>query len=234
MSKKYSIKKKFELIIAIIGLMGVIITALFTNWDKLFPPKIIKGHEINKYKIIYSGCVKDKASKLPIIDAEISFLCHFDINPKRTDSNGLFYFEIVHAEKQLGMKVVIVHDDYKEWSYFRILTINSTPEEIFLESKNGEKKNEIKKRPKQFVDIDQEFEISGCVVDLEGNGISGVEISIDEKFKKTFSTSNGSFSLKVKEKKGNRILIRIHKKGYKPRNDYIFLPNESVIIPLEK
>lgn len=220
---------KGEIILAVIALIGVIVTALFTNWDKLFPAQSTVERKVEEYTLVYSGYIRDKNSSKPIVDAEVSFLGLLDIKPKRTDSDGNFYFEIKKPEKQFPTKVLIKHEDYFAWSSYRILTKDSTPEGIFLEPRRG-KKN-VTTEEKQLKD---ELEISGYVSDSKGNGLSGVEISIVGIADQVFSTSNGNFFFKVKGEKDTRILLKTYKQGYKSWNDYISIPNQNLSIRLEK
>ena len=61
---------KIPIIIALIGLVGVIASALFTNWDKIFPPTQTVEHiaerSTGKQPIRDSEAIRERSTSIPI------------------------------------------------------------------------------------------------------------------------------------------------------------------------
>ena len=60
---------KTQIIIATIGLVGVIATALFANWDKMFPPpqtNVVEKRGTEEQPIKDSEVTRERSSSIPI------------------------------------------------------------------------------------------------------------------------------------------------------------------------
>lgn len=229
------LKTKIEIKVALIGLGATVIGALIPLfWNKLFD-----GAHSDARMITYQGYVRDKITKMPIPDAIVSFLDNPTLTPKSTDSRGIFSIDLNYAGANQTIRLQVERDGYRSWNNYRLLTAKPEVEEILLEAKaiehtsvvntliNSQDKRhleDVKKEQRK----DESF-VSGYVIDLLGNKLEDVEVSIIGSSEREVTNSNGEFNLKAN---CDEPRIVASKNGYASWNDYIKAPKSGLIITL--
>lgn len=162
--------------------------------------------------LIYQGSVRDAATRLPIKDAEVSFLGRKETAAEKTNDKGIFSFNLQTVGGKFQGKVQVIHPGYAVWDKQLDLSKPSTIEEVLLEAKPL-----------------SEYEISGEVRDGK-TAIEGVEVYVIGKNVMTVSDKNGRFTMKVKGSNGGSFRLKATKNGYQDWDENVGARNDIIIL----
>lgn len=217
-SNRYTLLIAFCLLV--VTVLGFIITSVI-GLDKIAENlKRVNRHGLTmETAITYKGRVREKATEdLPVKGAKVSFVDHREIQPKITNEDGQFSFNIKLKEDKLSAILEVVHDEYEIWREPQVITLNYSDEvPVLLQRKNYP-------------------QISGWAIDSQDNKLGEVTISIAEggNNEKARTASDGRFTLTIKRTAGESVRLQASKSGYKPWEKDIVIPNDKVPILMER
>ncbi|MGH9842414.1 MAG: carboxypeptidase regulatory-like domain-containing protein [Blastocatellia bacterium] len=165
--------------------------------------------------IVYRGSVRDGGTKLPVKDAEVSFLGRADIARQLTDAGGDFSFTMETSGGKFQGTARVLRAGYEVWEKPLALSATTT-EEILLK-----------------IEPPREFILSGEVRDERG-AVAGAEISVEGKDATTVSDAKGRFSLRVNGARAERFTLRAAKPGYGSWREGGIEPRAGIVIVLGK